>query len=421
MLETVVDTTLGAVPEAVRIRCQRDVILNGLADVGAFDAASLASVLRHDFQGVKLQLVPHAAPLAVVALLKDAADREAAGGSPSPPPSPPPVQVMPARPASTAKQRAWQRGGASARYAGAWKQSRPESDALQRTVELNLATSAIDNVLLNPKDIQREQLIRVLVMDEEAAADAGKPWGHPIGENPVLRFLKYWLGPFGSTRDEYSFLQPANDLANNIQSGFLAPAMVFDALFALYALELTMAAASTPAVAELLAWKISTVLLAFTAPISAMMPAASCMHARVIASVSRPRLRKFIGKWSHALSQPHGLRITSFLSVMLATSMRSVCTHYMQDGAGAGALGWLVAGAFCASCVVCSLIANTTLRMWYSAWLPWEEARAAAAEKEKREGDAAFYFGAEGAARAGEYGDARCPVQAEVVHEVPQW
>ena len=41
--------------------------------------------------------------------------------------------------------------------------------AIQRTFELN--KQAVDDVLLDPKDIQREQLLRVMLLDEEAKID----------------------------------------------------------------------------------------------------------------------------------------------------------------------------------------------------------------------------------------------------------
>ena len=54
--------------------------------------------------------------------------------------------------------------GAKSRVAG--------TDAIQRTFELN--KQAVDDVLLDPKDIQREQLLRVLLLDEEAKIDRGE-------------------------------------------------------------------------------------------------------------------------------------------------------------------------------------------------------------------------------------------------------
>ncbi len=43
-----------------------------------------------------------------------------------------------------------------------------------------------------------------------------------------MRFLRYYLGPFGSTRNEFAYFQPSNDLMANLESAHMNPLMIFD-------------------------------------------------------------------------------------------------------------------------------------------------------------------------------------------------
>ena len=169
---------------------------------------------------------------------------------------------------------------------------------LQRTFELN--KQAIDDVLLDPRDIQREQLIRTLLLSDEEKIDKGASWGHPEGEaggfSSVWRYMRYWLGPFGSTRHEFAYFQPVNDLMSNMESSHLTPGMCFDAFFGVFLLQITLAEPENAETAQHLAFKVSSVIFALATPIALLLPPVTVMHVRVLSCVARPRMRKFLGK-----------------------------------------------------------------------------------------------------------------------------
>jgi hypothetical protein len=281
-----------------------------------------------------------------------------------------------------------------ARYEDAWRQEhKVGQEAIQRTFELN--NSAVDDVLLNPLDIQREQLIRTLLLDEEEKSDRGEPWGHPMGEagglSGVLRFARYWLGPFGSAAKEMAYCQPSNDLVDHLEACYITPVMCFDAFFGVCTLELSLGEPENELIVEHIAWKISTIIFAIAAPFALMLPPVMIMHVRIMASVSRPRLRKFIGKWNAELSRPHGLRIWIWCLTMVGAGLRAFATHATYDTGNRG-WGTAVGVAWLVAVCICFLLTKSTVDMWYSAWLPWEEARQAAEHREKEAGDEAFFF-----------------------------
>ena len=81
--------------------------------------------------------------------------------------------------------------------------------------------------------------------------------------------IQEWLAaatPFGSTRHEYRYFQPANDLMGNLEAACLTPCMFFDGLFGISLLELTLAEPEDGAVAEHIGWKISSLLFVAAMP-----------------------------------------------------------------------------------------------------------------------------------------------------------
>ena len=144
------------------------------------------------------------------------------------------------------------------------------------------------------------------------------------------------------------------------------------------------------------AWKISAIAFAFITPFALLLPPVTVMHVRVLSCVSRPRLRKFIGKWSDEFSLPHAMRTIVWGVVMVGGGLRAYATHMVYDESEHKLWGWGVAVAWVSAVMICFALSWRTVQMYFDAWLPWEEARQAAESRETAEGDNAFYFSIDG-------------------------
>ena len=273
-----------------------------------------------------------------------------------------------------------------------------------------------------------------MLLDEEAKIDKGEPWGHPIGESRTRRFVSYWSGPFSGIKQEFKYFQPVNDVMNNMEASHLSPGMVFDAFFGVMVFELALSEPENGDVAQTTAWKTSAIAFAFITPFALLLPPVTVMHVRVLSCVSRPRLRKFIGKWSDEFSLPHAMRTMvspyrfhllssprpptassscSLLSPLAglvdgdggrrptrlrhASDLRRIGTRLLEFNPLCTSnpppppstlyplpsnpwqehklWGWGVAAAWALGVLICFALSWRTIQMYFDAWLPWEDAR----------------------------------------------
>ena len=232
-----------------------------------------------------------------------------------------------------------------------------------------------------PALVQRERELRYNL--EEAVEERV----HPAGRTPLLRFLYYWLGVLGPARREFPFLQPTNNLLATLADTWFSPLLVFYVLFAVMVTELALQPPTSAQQAATWQWQGSAALFALVAPIFITMVAVVVVQAHTLGAIPREQLRHVIGAHSRALSIPHALAINLFELSFMALFLR---LWSISDETGVEGYAPVVLGCFglgLCTALVCTW--DQTL-LYFSAWQPWEQARATTVTREER--GEAFHF-----------------------------